>query len=204
VARERATAQVTLVERDLATARAAVTDLLRQKQLIERDQEEARYLARLEEILKQFRDHLTERFRPELEAYASALLDQVTGGRYPRVVFDDDFNIFLDDGGATYPLRRFSGGEEDLANLCLRLAISQVVSQRHSTTGSSLVVLDEVFASQDSERRERILQALTKLQETFQQVVLISHLEDIHDRVQNVLRVTENAAREGVVEWLSG
>jgi len=196
--------QVRQVERDLDNARKAVKGLLRQKQLIKRDEEEARYLSRLEQILKEFRDHLAERFRPELEAFASALLEQVTGGRYPRVVFDEFFNISVEDNGVTYPLNRFSGGEEDLANLCLRLAISQVVSHRHSGSGSSLVVLDEVFASQDAERRESILQALLRLQEIFQQVVLISHMDDIHDRVQNVLRVTESATREGEAEWMNG
>jgi exonuclease SbcC len=192
------------VTRDLEVARQIVKDLLRQKALIERDEEKGRYLTRLEQLLKDFRDQLASRFRPELAAFASTLLDQVTGGRYPRIEFDEYFNISLEDNGVPYPLKRFSGGEEDLANLCLRLAISQVVSQRHATSGSSLVVLDEVFASQDTERRERILQALLKLQETFQQVILISHMDDIHDRVPNVLRISENAAREGEAEWMSG
>lgn len=89
-----------------------------------------------------------------------------------------------------------------MANLCLRLAISQVMAHRIGSDSSSLVVLDEIFGAQDAERRERILQALGKLQEIFQQVALITHLEDIHDRIPNVLRITENSAREAQVSWL--
>jgi DNA repair exonuclease SbcCD ATPase subunit len=40
------------------------------------------------------------------------------------------------------------------------------------------------------------------LSETFQQVVLITHTEDINDRVPSVLRVTENDAHEAEVAWV--
>jgi exonuclease SbcC len=89
-------------------------------------------------------------------------------------------------------LKRFSGGEEDLANLCLRIAISRMVGDRAGGDTSSMLVLDEVFGSQDAERRERILGALQHLQGVFQQVLLITHLEDVHERVPFMLRVTED------------
>jgi exonuclease SbcC len=185
-----------------AAAQQMVKDLRLQKERIAKDEEHVRYLERLEAVLKDFREWLAARVKPEIEQYASVLLNQVTAGRYPRIELDEYYGISLNDGTETYPLRRFSGGEEDLANLCLRLAISQVVSSRLSGDDSSLVVLDEVFGSQDEERRQNILQALVRLSETFQQVVLITHTEDINDRVPMVLRVTENAAREAQAVWL--
>ena len=202
VALANARAELKQVQERLEMARRAVKELQRQKELIADDEEHVRYLERLEALLKEFREDLAARVKPEIEEYASALLNQVTAGRYPRIELDDHYGISLSDGSASYPLRRFSGGEEDLANLCLRLAISQVVSSRHSGDDASLVVLDEVFGSQDSERRESILQALVRLSETFQQVVLITHTEDLHDRVPSVLRVTENAAREAQAAWM--
>ncbi|MBI5500830.1 MAG: SMC family ATPase [Deltaproteobacteria bacterium] len=169
---------------------------------IAEDEEQVRYLRRAGALLDGFRGELIGRVRPQIEEHASYLLDQVTAGRYPRVVLDDDYNIALDDGEGVFPLKRFSGGEEDLANLCLRIAIAQVVAQRAGGQSPSVVVLDEVFAAQDSDRREKLLQALGRLQEIFRQIILITHMEDIHDRVPHVLRITENAAREAEAAWM--
>jgi exonuclease SbcC len=168
---------------------------------IGKDEEAIRYLARIEALLDEFRIELINRVRPQIEEYASGFLEQVTSGRYPRISLDEDYAMSIHDGTDAYPVRRFSGGEGDLANLCLRLAISEVVAQRAGRDASSLVVLDEIFGSQDTERRERILQALGQLEATFQQIVLITHMEDIHDRVAHVLRVTENSGHDAEAAW---
>ncbi len=55
-------------------------------------------------------------------------------------------------------------------------------------------------SSQDIERRGRILEALNRLQGMFQQILLITHMEDIHERVPNMLRVTEDDARDASVD----
>jgi exonuclease SbcC len=202
VEHSRAKGELDRIEEALRRIRGEIKHLEKQRDQIAKDEEQIRYLTRIETLLHEFRTELINRVRPQIEEYASMLFDQVTDGRYPRIVLDEDYNISIQDGSGAYPIRRFSGGEEDLANLCLRLAISQVVAHRAGGDTSSLVVLDEIFGSQDAERRERILQALVRLQETFQQIVLITHMEDIHDRVPNVLRITEDAAHDAQTQWL--
>lgn len=190
----------------LAEAQRRLRDEIRHleklRQQIRKDEEAIRYLTRIESLLDEFRIDLINRVRPQIEEQASVLFEQVTDSRYPRVVLDDDYSVSIYDGIGAYPIRRFSGGEEDLVNLCLRMAIAEVVAQRAGGDTSSLVVLDEIFGSQDVERRDRILQALGRLEATFQQIILITHMEDIHDRVANVLRVTENAERDAEAAWM--
>jgi DNA repair protein SbcC/Rad50 len=169
---------------------------------ISKDEESIQYLGRIEAVLDDFRSELINRIRPQIEEFASVLFDQVTEGRYPRIMLDEDYDISIHDGAGAFPIRRYSGGEEDLANLCLRLAISQIVADRAGANAATLVVLDEIFASQDIERRDRILRALSRLQETFQQIILITHMEDIHDRIPNVLFVRENAAHQAEATWM--
>lgn len=178
-----------------------VSGLEKQGEQIATDEERIRYLARIESLFDEFRVELMGRVRPQIEDYSSLLLGQVTDGRYPRITLDADYAISIHDATGAHPIKRFSGGEEDLANLCLRIAISQVVSQRAVSDTSSLVVLDEVFGSQDAERRESILHALLRLQESFQQIILITHTEDLHDRIPHVLRVSEGADRDATVAW---
>ena len=48
-----------------------------------------------------------------------------------------------------------SGGEEDIANLALRLAISQMIAERAGQP-LSLLVLDEIFGSLDEDRRHAV------------------------------------------------
>ena len=56
--------------------------------------------------------------------------------------------LLVYDNGNAYGIERFSGGEEDLANLCLRLAISEVITERAGGV-FNFIILDEIFGSQD-------------------------------------------------------
>lgn len=179
--------------------RQSITELERDAERIRGTKEECLHLARLVELFKAFQGELITRVGPQIEESASRLLEQMTRGRYSRMFLDEDYKISIDDAGQPHALQRFSGGEEDLANLCLRIAISQLVAQRAGGNTSSLLVLDEVFGSQDIERRERILEALNRLQGMFQQILLITHMEDIHERVPNMLRVIEDGARNASI-----
>ena len=69
-----------------------------------------------------------------------------------------------------------SGGEEDIANLALRLAISQMIAERAGQP-LSLLMLDEMFGSLDEERRLAVVDLLRSLADRFPQVILITHIE---------------------------
>jgi len=198
------------MEREAAACRATLervrAELKRLRVEEERsgaEKEDVRYLKRLESVFKEFQTDLTARVRPVIEEMASQLLAQVTEGRYPRVGLSESYDISILDNEEMLPLSRFSGGEEDLANLCLRMAISRLVSERAGGRGPSLIVLDEVFASQDEDRREKVLHALTQLTSRFQQILLITHIEEVRERVEHVLRITEDSAQSAVAEWAS-
>jgi len=57
----------------------------------------------------------------------------------------------------------FSGGEQAVVNLALRLALSQMIAVQMGTEGLGFIVLDEVFGSADTERRETIMETLNGL-----------------------------------------
>src|SRR5439155_3494162 len=117
--------------------------------------------------------------RPQLEQETALLLGQTTRGRYGSVQLSDAYHLEIIDGRRAHPLRRFSGGEQDLAALCLRLALSRMLArQRGAETG--FVLLDEVFGSQDPERRRALLEQLHAIAESeFRQVFVISHTGDV-------------------------
>jgi exonuclease SbcC len=146
-------------------------------------------LARTAELLVQFKVHMVSRIRPALQEHTSRLLELLSNGRYTQVEIDEDYSVKVFDGTQAFDLKRFSGGEEDMVNLCLRLAISQLIAERSGLGGLNMVVLDEIFASQDQERRRNILSALNNLSHSFKQILLITHVEDVRDSVGSVVQV---------------
>jgi exonuclease SbcC len=154
-------------------------------------EEERRYLEKLDLLFSDFRVSLIGRIRPTLSRYAKALFLDLCEGKYEDFELDEDYEIFIHDQGEKYPLNRFSGGETDLANLCLRIAISLLISES-SQVGFSFIILDEIFGSQDVLRKENILNALARLKNRFRQIFLITHIDDIKDSVENLVYVTEN------------
>jgi exonuclease SbcC len=141
----------------------------------------------LDAALGQLRDDLNDRVRPELSEVASLFLAELTDGRYNRIEISRDHEIVVLDDGEEKPV--ISGGEEDLANLVLRLAISQMIADRAGQT-LSLLIFDEVFGGLDEQRRESVVRLLQRLQDRFEQVILITHIESIREGMDQVTRVT--------------
>ena len=123
---------------------------------------------------------------PALADPATTCLPALTAARSSQLELDDNDNhIVLEDG---IPKPVISGGEEDLANLVLRLAISQMIAERAGQQ-FSLLVLDEVFGSLDESRRHNVVELLRRLQDRFEQVILITHIESVREGLDQVINV---------------
>ncbi len=178
-----------------------MADIEEQKRLLaekEKEETEILYLSVLEKLMNDFKVYMVGRIRPMLSDYASEMLRRLTDGKYSAMELDENYDVFIYDEGTPYELNRFSGGEEDLANLCLRLAISAVVTER-SAIQTNFIILDEIFGSQDAFRKRNIILALNALSKKFRQIFLITHIEDVRDYMEYVLRVTED---EAGVSWV--
>ncbi|MBA5942053.1 MAG: SMC family ATPase [Methanophagales archaeon] len=178
-----------------------LSDIEEQKRLLEEKEKEETailYLSVLEKLITDFKAYMVGRIRPILSDYASDMLRRLTDGKYSAMELDENYDLFIYDGGTAFELNRFSGGEEDLANLCLRLAISAVVTDR-SAIETNFIILDEIFGSQDDLRRRNIMQMLNRLSNKFRQIFLISHIEEMQDYMEYVFHVTED---ETGVSWV--
>ena len=69
--------------------------------------------------LAEFRADASRRARPTLIAEASQLLGTATRGRYSAMRISEKYVVEVFDGQTAHPLKRFSGGEQDLAGLCV-------------------------------------------------------------------------------------
>jgi exonuclease SbcC len=138
------------------------------------------------------RDDLNIQLRPEISELASEFLAELTDGRYSELELDDEYNINVLEDGVPKPV--ISGGEEDIANLVLRLSVSQMIADR-AGQAFSLLVLDEVFGSLDDSRRHNVVELLRRLHDRFDQVIVITHIDSVRDGLDRVIAVRYDAAR---------
>jgi len=133
--------------------------------------------------------YLMQVVRSRIEAEVSVVLGEITGGRYEQVLLDEDFNLLVRDIDNDYPIERFSGGEQDDIAVALRIALSRYLASLHQVHESTLLIFDEIFGSQDEERRNNLLSALRTQESRFPQIILISHIPDIQGEFSNTLMV---------------
>ena len=155
----------------------------------------SRHLARTAELLARFRDTVVASVGPRLATQAAALFGELTDNEYEGVQVDPDtFQLQILDGGQLYGLDRFSGSEVDLANLALRVAISEHVNFQ-SGGAVGLLVLDEVFGPLDDDRKTRMLLALERLRGRFRQILIVTHDTEIKEQLPSAVEVVKLPGR---------
>ena len=146
----------------------------------------------LDRAFSDLRAELNAAMRPEIAELASGFLADLTDGRYQEIDLTEDYDVTILEEGVPKPV--ISGGEEDVANLVLRLAISQMIAERAGQP-LSLLVLDEIFGSLDEARRQHVVGLLRRLADRFPQVILITHIEQVREGLDRVIRVDFDPAR---------
>ena len=146
----------------------------------------------LDRALTDLRADLNAGLRPELSDIASGFLRDLTKDRYSDLELDEEYCPIVTDEGE--PQTVISGGEEDIVNLALRLAISQMIAD---VAGQplSLLILDEIFGSLDEERRMSVADLLQTLTDRFPQVILVTHVEALGREFDRKVRVGYDATR---------
>jgi exonuclease SbcC len=176
----------------MESAARSLAELARMQERLDALQADKRLHDELDRAYSDLRTDLNFALRPELSELASAFLTELTDARYAELELDDQYNVVVLEDGMPKPV--ISGGEEDLANLVLRLAISQMIAER-AGQAFSLLILDEVFGSLDEARRRNVVELLRRLHDRFEQVILITHIESVREGLDRVISVRYDEER---------
>lgn len=160
--------------------------LSEQVQMRNKSREDLALLEQGDSVLSDFRSFLASSIKPRLCELTSEFLYELTDGRYREATFAEDFSPQIVDDGEV--LSVMSGGEEDILHLSVRLALSQLLAERAGRE-FSLLILDEVFGSLDELRRSNLLVLLSGLTNRFEQIIVISHFEDVKDAVDHIIHI---------------
>lgn len=140
-------------------------------------------------LMKEYIIYLLNVIRAKIEGEVGRVLSEITDGRYENVLIDENFDILVNDLGENFPARRFSGGEQDDIAIALRIALSRYLAEMHNMSGGTFMIFDEIFGSQDEERRSNLISALRTQESHFPQIFLISHISEIQGEFSTSLLV---------------
>lgn len=134
---------------------------------------------------------LIESAIPEIEDEANKLLSRMTDGRM-NVRFEtqreakssdstiETLDILISDEVGTRDYEMYSGGEAFRINFVIRVAISKILARRAGARLQTLVI-DEGFGTQDVQGRERLVEAINAIQDDFEKIVVITHIDELKD-----------------------
>jgi exonuclease SbcC len=139
---------------------------------------------------KRFVQFLAEEHLRDMALEASQRLGSLTGQRYALELADGSEFVIRDDysGGQRRPAATLSGGETFLTSLALALALSTKI-QLAGQYPLGFFFLDEGFGTLDAEKLELVMSSLEKLRDRDRIVGVISHVQEMRDRLPCYLEV---------------
>jgi len=181
--------QIASIDGEIKTLQSALdTNKEHQSKLSTKQQDLSDY-EKIKISLSEFKTKLNSNVSPRISSIASTMYAQITKGKYQHIEVDNDFDFYIYDEGQKFPIERFSGGEVDLANLVLRIAISKTLGELSGAGNIGFLAFDEVFGSQDESRRMEILEAFHMIKEQYRQIFLISHEMEIKEMFERVIEL---------------
>ncbi len=194
--KEETTALINAINVDLAqkegerkTIQATLDNNKTQLKKVQTKKEDLKDYEKIKLSLVAFKTKLNAQVAPRISSVASTMYSQITKGKYQHIEVNNDFDFFIYDDGKKYPIERFSGGEIDLANLVLRIAISRTLTELSGANSIGFLAFDEIFGSQDEARRLEILEAFHTIKEQYRQIFLISHEMEIKEMFESVVEL---------------
>jgi DNA repair protein SbcC/Rad50 len=133
---------------------------------------------------------IIEKVLPEIEEEANRLLGRMTDNRMHLKIESqrdtkkgdtiETLDIKIADELGTRNYEMFSGGEAFRVDFALRIALSKLLARRAGAPLPTLII-DEGFGTQDSAGREKLVEAINSIQDDFEKILVITHIEELKD-----------------------
>ncbi len=144
----------------------------------------------------------------QVAAVAGRRLEAMSGGRYSFVHTDEreshgrsgGLGLDILDGysGLVRPAKTLSGGESFLASLALALGLADVVAAESGGRLLDTIFVDEGFGSLDSDTLDLVMSTLDELRAGGRVVGVVSHVDEMRQRIPSRLRVRKTASGSAV------
>jgi exonuclease SbcC len=133
---------------------------------------------------------LIETALPEIEIESNRLLSRMTDNRMHVKIETqretqkgdviETLEIKISDELGTRNYEMFSGGEAFRINFAIRIALSRLLARRAGAPLPTLII-DEGFGTQDASGIEKLREAINSVQDDFEKILVITHVEELRD-----------------------
>ncbi|MCT2561440.1 AAA family ATPase [Chryseobacterium herbae] len=139
--------------------------------------------------LRQLCDHANVRFHRMTRNQLSLQLNE-----------SNDFEIidYLNEGRSR-SVKTLSGGQAFQVSLSLALALAESV-QSHAKADKNFFFIDEGFGTQDTESVNIVFETLTNLMKENRIVGIISHVEELKEKIPTALNIVKDEERGSLIE----
>lgn len=202
-------------ERTLRDNLARLRENLKQLELLAEEKNEKADLLRLyreeeslyTELAKDFSKRgiqalIIEESVPEIENEANLLLGKMTSNRMSLTLETqrdtkkgatiETLDIKIADELGTRSYEMYSGGEAFRIDLALRIAISRLLVRRAGAS-MPILIIDEGFGTQDDAGLEKLIEAINSIQDDFEKLFVITHLDELKDKFPVLINVSKTA-----------
>ena len=145
---------------------------------------------------------LIETALPEIENEANRLLARMTDNRMHVKIetqketqkgdVTETLEIKISDELGTRNYEMYSGGEAFRINFAIRIALSRLLAKRAGAPLPTLII-DEGFGTQDAAGIEKLKEAINSIQDDFEKILVITHVEELRDAFPARIDVTKTA-----------
>ena len=133
-----------------------------------------------------------------VQANLSDFISRFKGGRYEidmDITDEGDIEVRARDRSkmdTTYrPLRTFSQGERTIIGFAVRLATMRSISQYKGKNMPNILIIDEGFGPLDQENIRALVDGIKELASIFEQIFIITHIEQLKEDFDQRLIVEE-------------
>lgn len=130
----------------------------------------------------------------KINRYLDALTEEAisveftTGAKTKAGKYRDKLDILIWSPQGVADFSSYSGGEKRSIVLSIGLGLAELAGDSVGAK-CDFLLLDEVFGSLDNNARQRLVNLLYALQDRFKNVVVISHLSELRNRIPNVVAI---------------
>ncbi|MGL5379098.1 AAA family ATPase [Clostridium sp.] len=191
---------------DINHNKSIIEDIKKFTKSIENDEKEYKVVGNLSKIVNgenlkriSFERYVLAAYFEDIIAAANVRFSKITGSRYELLRKEDigdkrkgqglDLEVFDNYTGKSRDIKTLSGGESFKASLSMALGLADVVQSYAGGIQLDTMFIDEGFGTLDPESLDNAIECLIDLQNDGRLVGVISHVEELKDRIEARLEV---------------
>lgn len=187
--------------------RKIIGECLKYNKLIEDDEEKYKVVGKLARVINgdnprkiSFERYVLAAYFEDIISSANLRFSQMTNNRFELLRKEDtgdkrkgqglDLEVFDNYTGKARDVKTLSGGESFKASLSMALGLADVVQRYSGGIQLDTMFIDEGFGTLDPESLDNAVECLVNLQSDGRVVGIISHVQELKDRIEVKLEVS--------------